>query len=40
MNVNAQDNNGNTALTWASYYGYKEIVKELLKHPNIKDILK
>lgn len=29
-NLNAKDEKGSTALHWASYYGYKNIVKLLL----------
>ncbi len=31
-NVNAQDTYGRTALMWAAYFGYEDMVKLLLKH--------
>ncbi|WP_051654723.1 ankyrin repeat domain-containing protein [Persephonella sp. IF05-L8] len=39
-NLNYQDENGGTALHWAVFYGYKDIVQLLLMHgadPLIKD---
>jgi ankyrin repeat protein len=35
IDVNIQNNNGDNALIYASFNGYKEIVELLLKHPNI-----
>ncbi len=38
--INAQDDNGQSALIWAAYYGHKNIVKLLLKHSahvNVQD---
>jgi ankyrin repeat protein len=35
IDVNIQDNDGNTALIWVSFYGQFEITKELLKRSDI-----